>query len=280
MPSTKPVIHPLESAVGEDAVCALARFRLLTVPQLLAVTGRDEKVMRGRIRQLVAMGFVRCHEFRYGETSGRLHNAYSLTSKGIDWLGDGAAGAKPFRAGRKLSISQAPHRALIVDALIAADKWARKTGQGSPQLRTYMQDRATRLELPTGNVDADGILELVDTQGRQRVYALEVYCDYLDNGNGKPFEKLPPYIKAGVTTALDVAMGITPSPDARGALVLVVCDSPKMRDRILKGLPKREGLPPLDKRTWLRFLFKSPDELGEFGTDWHRVDGSKVNLPT
>lgn len=280
MTSIKRIASPTESAVSEDIMTALARFRLLNVAQLLDVTGRDEKTLRTRLGQLVTASYVGCREFRLGQTGGRLPNIYWLTGKGSEWMRESMGGVPRPLDGRKLSITQTPHRTLVIDALIAADRWARSTGQALPTFRTYMEGRGSRLELPAKTADADAILELRDTHENRRVYIVEVYCDYLDNANGKPFEKLAPYITAGVTTALDVATGITPAPDAKGVMVLVICDSAKMRDRVIKGLPKREGLPPLDKRTWQRFLFKSADELADFGAGWRRVDDSKVNLPS
>lgn len=277
MTSTKPVTHPLESVVGEDAMAALGRFRLLTILQLVAVTGRDRKTLEGRIRQLVTHGYVRRHEFRPGHFFGRYSNAYSLTRKGCDWLGDGHA--KPLSE-KTLSVSQAPHKSLIIDTLIAADKWARHTGQTAPAFRIDRVDGSTRLVLPSKTADADAVIELADTQQHRRFYIVEVYCDYLHGANSKPFDKLPPYVTAGVGHALDVAVGIDLARDIKSALVLVICDSPSMRDRVRKGLPKRDGLPPLDKQTWQRFLFKSADELADFGKGWHLVDGKRRELPT
>jgi hypothetical protein len=265
------------SAVGEDILAALGRYKVMTVSQMLDATGRDEKTLRKRLRSLVAGDFVGCREFRLGQTSGRLPNAYWLASKGVRWVRQ--AMDIPAKVSRRenMSITQVPHRILTVDALISADRWARETGLTRPTFRTYLEGTSSRVELGSKTAIADALIELNDTRQNRRTYVLEVYCDYLDNSTSKPFEKLEPYVTAGFGNALDESLGI--GVNDKAALILVICDHGKMRDRVLRGLPGRAGMPPADKRVWQKLLFKAGDELHDFGSGWHRTDGSRVNLP-
>jgi hypothetical protein len=64
------------------------------------------------------------------------------------------------------------------------------------------------------------------------------------------------------------------------ARILVVCDTMELQNRVIKSLPKRPGMPPLEAKVWGRFLFKTADELADFGSGWRKVDGEAVNLPT
>ena len=282
MPSTKSKreIHPLESPVGEDAMVALARFRLLTIPQLLAVTGRDEKTLRSRVRQLVARQYVHCHPFYVGHMSGKLPSAYSLTQKGANWIG-GELGTKPKPyTGTELALSQYQHRTFIRDALIAADKWARKTDQTVTRFRMDKEGPESALKLPMKTVNPDGVIELNDSQGIQRSYIVEVYCQQRGAASSKPYEKLPPYMAAMFTGALDAALGIVPDEKhVRGVRVLCVFDSPEYRDRIMRSLPERGDVPPLTSQTWQRFHFKSVEEVADFGIGWHRVNQTPIELP-
>lgn len=270
--------HVTASAVAEDILSVLARFKVLTVGQMLDATGRDEKTLRNRLRQLVSANFVGCREFRLGKTSGRLPNAYWLAPKGVKWVRDSLNMAARMSRREKMAISQASHRAFIVDALIAADRWARETGQSRPMFRTCLEGGESRIELGSKTAIADAVVELDDTRGNRRVYVVEVYCDYAHNATSKPYEKLAPYVVAGVGNALDNSLGIP--PDGKAALVLVICDDASMRDRLVGRLPGRPGMPPLALKVWQRFLFKSADEVGRFGEGWRRVDGSLITLPT
>ena len=66
----------------------------------------------------------------------------------------------------------------------------------------------------------------------------------------------------------------------KAARVLVVSDTSELQNRVIRSLPKRAGMPPLEHKVWGRFLFKTADWLADFGFGWKRVDGSTVNLPT
>ncbi|MGE6786709.1 hypothetical protein ACQKGL_29790, partial [Ensifer adhaerens] len=68
--------------------------------------------------------------------------------------------------------------------------------------------------------------------------------------------------------------------DGKAARILVVCDTPELRDRLVRRLPERPGMPPRDRPVWERFRFKAANELREFGRDWHTVAGNRVALPT
>ena len=267
--------------VAEEIMEALARYRYLTKNQLLMVNGRDDKTLRDRLGGLVNGNFVKKREFRLGQGVGRLPNIYWLSALGGKWVKKAMGVEVKPPDGDEIKTSHVPHRILTVDCLIAADAWARRTGQSVPEFKTYMhfENRRVSTLLPlVGKTAApDIIFELEDTAENRRVYVLEVYCDGADNSINHPLKQLEPLVLAGHGRTLNDNLNIGENDKAAG--ILVVCDTLKMRDRLLLKLPLRAGMPPLEKRIWNRILFKSADELVDFGNGWQKVDGSSVNLP-
>lgn len=262
---------------------ALARYRFLTIPQLVTLGAGEEKGVRTRLQDLLTAKLIDRQEFRLGPSAGRLHNVHWLTAKGARFLAD-ANDEVPVEAprAREIKPAHAWHRRLTVDAMIAADRWAKATGQELPRVRSYMEWRGpssvTGIALPGKNAIADMILDTTDTAGNRRMYVLEVYCSNYSEGQSTFSRKqLEPYVFGGTTDALDDALGIAKTEKA--ARVLVVCDSIQLRDRLLRRLPERPGMPPRAHQVWNRFHFKTADELRDFGTEWHRVDGTAANLP-
>ena len=51
------------------------------------------------------------------------------------------------------------------------------------------------------------------------------------------------------------------------------------RDRLVRRLPERPGMPARDRPVWERFRFKAASDLRDFGTDWHTVRGELAPLP-
>uniref|UniRef100_UPI0031010B9D hypothetical protein n=1 Tax=Neorhizobium sp. EC2-8 TaxID=3129230 RepID=UPI0031010B9D len=94
----------------------------------------------------------------------------------------------------------------------------------------------------------------------------------------KPITQLEPYVLTGMGNALDDALGIP--PEGKAARLLVICDTVELRDRLLRRLPERPGMPSQDHRTWARFHFKAADELHDFGAGWHTFAGERVPLPS
>jgi hypothetical protein len=267
---------------------ALARYRYLTVGQLGTLGLRDAKGVRAWLHDLWRAKIIHRQEFRGGVEEGRLPNAHWLTPKGAKLFLEATGEDVKAPAGGLVSFRHVWHRMLTVDAFIAADQWADATGQARPQLASYMTARPgaepTGFVMPDGTrAVADGILRMADTAGNRRVYVVEAYCSRHGGGRSTyPRAKLEGYVLAGRSDAFDTALGI--GHDERAALVLVVCDTPALKDRLLRTLPERPGLPPLAARqgtsTWARLLFKSADELSDFGRSWARVDGSVADLPS
>ena len=278
------------SIVADRILNRLARYRFLTVAQLLDAGAGDEKTVRLRLGGLVTAGHVMRQEFRLGPSAGRLPDVHWLSKSGARLVEQATGETVTAPDGRQLTVAHVWHRSLTVSTLIAADVWARATDQGVPEFRTYMEFSgklpATSLKLLGKTPNADAILNTHDTAGNRRIYVVEVYCShYSEGGSMHPLTQLEPYVLTGMTDALDDALGIPPKDEGgKAARVLVVCDHVALRDRIIRNLPKRPGMPPLDKapdnRTWGRFLFKTPWELKDFGKHWLKVDDTFTDLPT
>lgn len=262
---------------------ALSRYRFLTIAQLVTLRAGDEKTVRTRLGELITAKLIDRQEFRLGPSAGRLPNVHWLTPKGARYVteatGEPVDAARP----REIKPSHAWHRMLTVDALMAADTWADASGQSRPEFGTYMQrhGRASTTALPLAGKDAiaDGIVRLTDSAGHLRVYVLEVYCSAYSEGRSTfPVTQLEHYILAGQSDDFDNALHIAPT--GKAGRVLVVCDTPDLRDRLLRTLPKRDGMPSMDSPTWARLHFKAAEELNDFGRDWHRVDGNRTPLPS
>lgn len=259
----------------------LARYRFLTVPQLLSAGAGDEKTVRIRLRELVTAELAGAQEFRLGRGGGTLDTLYWLTGDGAARLASGGGPLPSFPKNPVLTVPQYWHRRLTVDALIAADTWAHVTGQELPEFRTYMQFKGKKVAsaIPALNIKGDVILQAFGADDVRRTYVVEVYCSHYSAGRSSfPADQLEAYAKAGQSDALDDALGISESePQAR---LLVVCDTAALRDRLLRTLPSRHGLPDAAGGVWRRFHFKCADELADFGNGWHQVTGDAVTLPS
>lgn len=262
---------------------ALGRYRFLTIAQLVTLGAGDEKTIRTRLSDLKTAKLIDRQEFRLGPSAGRLPNVHWLTPKGAQYVAEATGETIEAARPREIKASHAWHRMLTVDTLMAADAWADASGQSRPEFSSYMQRQArsapTALPLAGKDAIADGILRLTDSAGQQRVYVLEVYCSAYSEGRSTfPVTQLEHYILAGQSDDFDNALHIPPT--GKAGRVLVVCDTVELRDRLLRTLPKRDGLPPLESQTWARMHFKAAQDLGDFGIAWHKVDGGLVPLPS
>jgi len=112
-------------------------------------------------------------------------------------------------------------------------------------------------------------LDTYDPAGNRRVYIVEVYCgDYREGGSMHPITQLEPYVLSAMHNTLDEAVSI--EEGGKAARVLAICDSFALRNRIIRTLLKRPGMPGIEFRTRGKFLFKTPDELKDFGGDGGR----------
>lgn len=264
------------SPVAGRILESLARYRFLCIPQMLAAgAARDEKTVRLRLADLERAELVGVQPFRLGRGGGTLHSLYWLTAKGAKRLaGDGEL--PPFPKNPDVSsVAQYWHRRLTVDALIAADRWAVTTEQELSEVGSYMRKRGAAV---SAEIQADALLRVVGLDGVRRTYVLEVYRSTYSRGwPSNNFSKVERYLSL-VGDILDTALGVgTAEPSAR---VLVVCDTPELRDRMLRTLPARRSAPDASADTWQGLLFKSADEVGDFGNGWHQVAGEPSPLPT
>lgn len=260
----------------------LARYRFLTIAQLVRLGVGEEKGVRTRLQDLVTAKLVARQEFRLGPSAGRLPNVHWLTGKGARLVAESTGEAVEAPLPRELKPAHAWHRMLSIDALMACDAWADRTGQERPAVASYMQrhgrQAATEITLAGKTALADALVRVVDAAGASRLYVLEVYCSQYSEGRSSfPLEQLEPYVLTGMGNALDDALGIP--ADGKAARLLVICDTAELRDRLLRRLPERPGMPSQDHRAWARFHFKAADELPNFGDGWHTVAGDRVCLP-
>ncbi|MCX5497875.1 hypothetical protein OSH11_24470 [Kaistia dalseonensis] len=282
MPSTDVLPPPGDtSPVAGRILECLARYRFLTVPQFRQAGAGDEKTIRTRLRDLLTAKLIDRQEFRLGPSAGLLHTMYWLTAKGAERATPPGGEPPDFPKSPHLTASHAWHRRLTIDTLIAADSWAAATGQELPDVRAYMvrSGKAWASTLPALKVTVDAIVQVRGNDGRRRTYVTEIYCSrYSGGASSFSANQLKVYGEAGQSDALDEALGLEPQEPA--ARLLIVCDTPELRDRLLRTLPGRQGLPPAEARVWERFHFKAADELADFGNGWHRMDGGQAALPS
>lgn len=273
--------YSLVGKVGEKILESLARYRFLCIPQFIkAGASTDDKTIRVNLAKLKTAKMVRQKKYNNGPPYGSWDAQYWLTRKGAKWVADG--GPLPFfPKNPSLKPATYHHRCLLIDALIMADRWARLTEQGLPEVGTYLQfageQRASAIAAL--KIEADALLRIRGADDDRRTYAVEVCCsDYSDGYSTHSRETLETYVKAAEDDALDEALGVEPAEPA--ARVLVVCDTPELRDRLLRTLPARQDLPDASAPVWGRFFFKAADELVDFGNGWHQVAGDPSPLPT
>lgn len=271
----------ISSPVAMRILRHLGRYKFLSISQLVQLRASDEKTVRTRLADLLTAKMIDRQEFRLGPSVGRLPNIHWLTSKGAEFLQDMEGGPVSGTRSREVTAPHSWHRMLMVDTIMAADRWADASGQSPLAFSTYMQRQGrtspTSLKLGDKNAEADGIFRLTDTAGHQRVYVVEVYCSNYSEGRSTfSVTQLEHYILAG-GEAFDDQLGLP--ENGKAARILIVCDTPELRDRLLRTLPKRDGMPPLDRGTWQRLHFKAADELDDFGEGWHRIGGDAVSLP-
>ncbi|MGE6786690.1 replication-relaxation family protein, partial [Ensifer adhaerens] len=203
----------------------LARYRFLTIQQLVRLGAGEEKGVRTRLQDLMTAKLIERQEFRLGPSAGRLPNVHWLTPKGARLVTEATGTPVEPPRTREIKPAHAWHRMLAIDALMACDRWAENTSQARPVFRSYMQWKGnapiTGVALPGKHAIADAILETTDTAGNGRLYVLEVYCSQYSEGRSSfPLEQLEPYVLGGMGNGLDEALKIP--ADGKAARILVV----------------------------------------------------------
>ena len=164
----------ISSPVAMRIMRNLGRYKFLSIAQLVQLRASDEKTVRTRLADLLTAKMVDRQEFRLGPSVGRLPNIHWLTSKGAEFLQDMEGEPVSGTRSREVTAPHSWHRMLMVDTIIAAERWAEASGQSPLVFITYMQRQGrtspTSLKLGDKNAEADGIFRLTDTAGHQRVY--------------------------------------------------------------------------------------------------------------
>lgn len=203
------------SIVADRILDCLARYRFLTMAQLLDTVAGDQQTVQFRLGELVTAGYVMRQEFRLGPTADRLPDIHWLSRSGARLIEDATGEPVTVPDSSKLSVAHIAHHTLTVSTLIAADAWARQTGQAVPEFRTGMESSRTRLQLLDRTPNADAVLDMRDPAGNRRVYIVEVFCSQdSESGSMHPIEQLESYVLNAMGNTLDEAVGVEQGGEA------------------------------------------------------------------
>jgi hypothetical protein len=277
----------LLSEIDASVLQGLARFRFLTVEQMLAVgLAKDVKHLRTRLARLEKARFlVKTQKSFDTLNGGGLPSLYWLADKGAAFLQDefGLPATAPNTSpqlGRDI-----PHRIGTVAVNIAFQKWAEGAGVGvGPVLAYYERGakldaakrpmaQATTVEWGAGPAWAAGsttpdiITSATLVDGKARLLVIEYERGGV-GGTPYPFLKKLGTFRAAIDAgAIETHFGATSA-----ARFLVVFSTPEMLAAAARGWPKAQDA------IWDRFFLKTLDEVGDFAKGWRSVTGTRKGL--
>ena len=234
----------------QKALCALARYRYMTVRQLVAcgVASRPTTVRQevmARLCRLSGNNLVQVDKYLpFGVTRGRFSHIYALTEHGAqvvaDMLHRDAASVR-YPVGGIQYANDFEHRQAYVDLCIAFDEWIARGEQRHCRVLTHYFDKTganrkgtpchsvNRIELPDGRhpVVPDG-LALIDTETKRRALVVELHHKTDTKGI---VEKLIELMGALSTGAIEAHLG-----HDKTAFVLSVATFPETKALVCRRM--------------------------------------------
>jgi hypothetical protein len=275
----------------QRALLALARYRYLTIPQMIAAgVAKDSNHIRSdvlaRLSRRASDNLVEAHEFPQFHAKGRLPRIYTLTKYGAEVVADMLR--RPvaeilYPVGGVQYANDFAHRAAYVDCCIAFDAWiAADEARDCLEVRHYFDKTganrgagltrlraATRLDLPGGSYIIPDGLAFFDTGAKRRAVALEVH-NFPDVG--RIVKQLAGYVDHVVTDASSRTFG----HDAAGR-VLSISTDPAVTVRVMDRMLALPGF--RDSRAFQLIAFNTLDSVkADFGTGWVLADRSPAGI--
>lgn len=263
---------------------ALARYRYLTVPQMItAGVGKNDSHIRAdvlpRLCRRAGDNLVEAHEFPRFGAKGRLPRVYTLTRQGavvvadmercdpaeILWPHGGVQYANDF-----------DHRAAYIDCCIALDAWiAADERRECLEIRHYFDKTGSnrggvqrlrsvcRADLPSGGFVVPDGLAFFDTGTKRRVVALEYY-NFPDVG--RITRKIAAHVERLELDGYAQLFG----HDAAGRLLVILADpglAVRVMDRLLTFPGFRHG------RAAQQIAFNTLESVkDDFASGWALAD--------
>lgn len=275
----------------QRALLALARYRYLTIPQMIAAgVAKDSNHIRSdvlaRLSRRASDNLVEAHEFPQFHAKGRLPRIYTLTKYGAEVVADMLR--RPvaeilYPVGGVQYANDFAHRAAYVDCCIAFDSWiAADEGRECLEIRHYFDKTganrgaglsrlraATRLDLPAGGYIIPDGLAYFDTGTKRRAVAVEIH-NFPDVG--RIVKQLAEYMDHVVTDASSRAFG----HDAAGR-VLSISTDPAVAVRVMDRMLALPGF--RESRAFNLIAFNELENVkADFGSGWVLADRSPAGI--
>jgi hypothetical protein len=284
--------RPLDvlTAPQQRALLALARYRYLTVPQMIAAgVAKNDSHIRAdvlpRLCRRAGDNLVDVHDFPRFSAKGRLPRVYTLTKTGAEVVADMERcdlSEIVYPVGGVQYANDFDHRAAYVDCCIAFDAWIAaderreclatrhyfdKTGanrSGTTRMRSVC-----RVDLPGGRFIIPDGQAFFDTGAKRRAVALELH-NFPDVG--RIAKQLAEYIEDIVTDAASRTFG----HDAAGR-VLSISSDPGLAVRVMDRMLAVPGF--RDSRAFNLIAFNTIDSVkADFGGGWVLADRSPAGV--
>lgn len=269
---------------------ALARYRYLTVPQMIAAgVGKNDSHIRSdvlpRLCRRAGDNLVDAHEFPRFGAKGRLPRVYTLTKHGAALVADMERrdlSEIVWPVGGVQYANDFDHRAAYIDCCIAFDAWiAADERRESLEVRHYFDKTGanrsgvlrlrarTRIDLPTGRFIIPDGLAFFDTGDKRRAVAIEIH-NFPDVG--RIAKQLAEYISDMVMDASSRAFG----HDAAGR-VLSISSDPGLAMRVMDRMLALPGF--RDSRAFKLIAFNEQENVkANFGSGWVLADRSPAGI--
>jgi len=274
----------------QRVLSALARYRYLTVPQMIAAgVGKNESHIRAdvlpRLCQRAVDNLVEAHEFPHFSAKGRLPRVYTLTRHGADMVADMLRcdpSEVAWPVGGVQYANDFEHRTAYLDAWIAFDAWIAADDRrecldarhyfdktGSNRAGAQRMRSVCRIDLPCRRFIIPDGLAYFDTGSKRRAVALELH-NFPDTG--RIAKQLAGHIEPLELDAYSRAFG----HDAAGR-VLSISTDPALAVRVMDRMLALPGF--RESRAFRLIAFNTLEGVkADFGAGWVLADRSPAGI--
>lgn len=274
----------------QRVLSALARYRYLTVPQMIAAgVARNVSHIRAdvlpRLCQRAVDNLVEAHEFPRFSAKGRLPRVYTLTKRGAEMVADMERcdlSQVTWPVGGVQYANDFEHRTAYLDACIAFDAWIAaddrreclevrhyfdKTGSnraGADRMRSVC-----RIDLPRRRFIIPDGLAYFDTGTKRRAVALELH-NFPDTG--RIAKQLAGHIEPLELDAYSHAFG-----HSSAGRILSICTDSALAVRVMDRMMEIEAFKAAP--AFKLIAFNTLDNVkNDFGSGWVLADRSPAGI--